>query len=113
LLLSFILPILGYRWYIEPNGARDETVEHVASDFGLAIEGQDAPTFGRTRDRFSHIDYLRHALLKLSYGFMFDRPPTTMVSTCAEYDCPAVNPTSTRKPPLNIATARLNQSKRC
>src|SRR5690242_8950676 len=41
LLLSFMLPIFGYRWYIDPNGARDEVVQHVASDFGLPIEGQD------------------------------------------------------------------------
>src|SRR4051812_17798630 len=70
LLLSFTLPIHGYRWYIEPNGARDEVVEHVANDFGLPIEGQDPKSQGRLRDRFSHDDYLRHALLKLVYGFM-------------------------------------------
>jgi hypothetical protein len=42
LLLSFFLPIFGYRWYIDPNGARDEVVAHVAADFALPIEGQEA-----------------------------------------------------------------------
>ncbi len=71
LLLAFVLPIFGYRWYIKPNGARDEVVEHIASDFGLPIEGQDDDQpIGRQRDRFSHDDYLRHSMLKLSYGFM-------------------------------------------
>jgi len=71
LLLSFILPILGYRWYIKPNGARDEVVAHVAGDFGIPIEGADPdePT-GRQRDKFNFSDYLRHSMLKLSLGFM-------------------------------------------
>jgi hypothetical protein len=50
LLLSFMLPIFGYRWYIDPNGARDEVVEHVATDFGLPIEGQEPGQQGRRRD---------------------------------------------------------------
>src|SRR5829696_3333291 len=33
LLLPFTLPIRRYRWYIDPNGARDEVVEHIANDF--------------------------------------------------------------------------------
>lgn len=71
LLLSFMLPILGYRWYIDPNGASDEVVEQVGSDYGLPIEGQDPGPQGRTRDRFSFHDYLYHSLLKLVYGMMF------------------------------------------
>jgi hypothetical protein len=39
LLLAFILPIRRYRWYIGPNGARDEVVEDLANDFNLPIEG--------------------------------------------------------------------------
>jgi hypothetical protein len=41
LLLAFTLPIRRYRWFINPNGARDEVVEDVANDFNLPIEGQD------------------------------------------------------------------------
>jgi hypothetical protein len=30
-------PVRRTRWWIEPNGARDEVVEHVAADMGLPI----------------------------------------------------------------------------
>jgi hypothetical protein len=53
LLLAFTLPIRRYRWYIDPNGARDEVVEDVANDFNLPIEGQDPKPITRRRDRFS------------------------------------------------------------
>src|SRR5664279_1651913 len=71
LLLAFLLPIMGYRWYIDPNGARDEVVQHVATDFGLPIKGQEPDSSGRIRDRFSHEDYLRHSMLKVIFGVMF------------------------------------------
>jgi hypothetical protein len=71
LLLAFTLPIRRYRWYIEPNGARDQVVEWVAHNLSLPIAGQeDAPT-GRRRDRFSHDRHLFHALLNLPFGHMY------------------------------------------
>jgi hypothetical protein len=39
LLLAFTLLIRRYRWYIGPNGARDEVMEDLANDFNLPIEG--------------------------------------------------------------------------
>jgi hypothetical protein len=71
LLLAFTLPIRRYRWFIAPNGARDEVVEDVAANLSLPIEGQDDAPIGRRRDRFSHDRHLFHALLNLVYGFMF------------------------------------------
>jgi hypothetical protein len=71
LLLAFTLPIRHYRWYIAPNGARDEVVEDVANDFNLPIEGQDPKPVSRRRDRFSHDRHLFHALLMLTWGSMF------------------------------------------
>src|SRR6476620_9237814 len=47
LMLAFMLPIFGYRWYVDPNGAADQVVEHVAGDFNLPIEGQDPKPTGR------------------------------------------------------------------
>src|SRR5215218_2202444 len=41
LLLAFTLPIRRFGWFIDPNGARDKVVEHVASDLNLPIEGQE------------------------------------------------------------------------
>jgi hypothetical protein len=71
LLLAFTLPIRRYRWYVEPNGARDQVVEWVAHNLSLPIAGQeDAPT-GRRRDRFSHDRHLFHALLNLPFGHMY------------------------------------------
>jgi hypothetical protein len=61
LLLAFTLPIRRYRWSIEPNGARDEVVEAVASDLSLPISGQDDAPVGRRRYRFSHDRHLYHA----------------------------------------------------
>src|SRR5829696_7852727 len=74
LLLAFTLPIRRYRWFIDPNGARDEVVEDVANDFNLPIEGQDPKTATRRRDRFSHDRHLFHALLMITFGnMMFDQ----------------------------------------
>jgi hypothetical protein len=71
LLLAFTLPIRRYGWCIDPNGARDEVVEHIADDLNLPIEGQDPKPSSRRRDRFSHDRHLFHALLNLVYGHMF------------------------------------------
>jgi hypothetical protein len=73
LLLAFTLPIRRYRWYIAPNGARDQVVEDVANDFNLPIEGQDPKPIARRRDRFSHDRHLFHALLMLPYGHCVDQ----------------------------------------
>lgn len=65
-------PILSTRWWIEPAGSRDEVAEFVARDLGLPLAGaDDPPPAPRTRDRFSWLEYLRHALLMLPFGFMY------------------------------------------
>jgi hypothetical protein len=74
LLLGFTLPIRRYRWYISPNGARDEVVEDIANDFNLPIERHDARPVTRRRDRFSHDRHLLHALLMLTWGSMYFCP---------------------------------------
>jgi hypothetical protein len=69
LYLGTTLPIRRYRWYIDPNDARDQVVQDVADDFGLPIL-DGTPPKGRLRDRFSHDDHLRTALLSpCRYGF--------------------------------------------
>lgn len=64
------LPIMATRWRIDPNGARDEVTERVASDLGLAIVGQDEPPPRRTAGRFSWRRHLNYAMLNLRYGHM-------------------------------------------
>jgi hypothetical protein len=71
LLLGTMLPIRRYRWSIDPNGARDEVVEHVARNFNLPITGETAPPpvpRSEARNRFSHDRHLAHALRALVYG---------------------------------------------
>ena len=66
------LPIRRFKWHIIPNGASDRTVEELAEDLGLPIEGDDGPrNRARSRGRFSHDRHLRHALLQLIFGHMF------------------------------------------
>ena len=68
------LPIQRTVWSIDPNGARDEVVQHVAGDLGLPIKGGGAVPTLRTRDRFSWFDHLRLALLMLPFGHsMFEQ----------------------------------------
>lgn len=64
-------PVRRTAWRIEPNGAPDHVVEHVALDLGLPIKGREDLAPGRLRDRFSWNDHLRHALLMLRYGHIF------------------------------------------
>jgi hypothetical protein len=69
-LRAVTFPVRSTKWRIEPNGARDDVVEHVARDLGLPIKGREDIAPGRMRDRFSWDDHLRHALLKLVFGHM-------------------------------------------
>lgn len=63
------LPIRRTPWRIDPNGARDEVTEFVASNLGLPIVGEDGtkPT-ARTKDRFSWRKHLQTSLLFLAFG---------------------------------------------
>lgn len=66
------LPVRRTPWRIDPAGARDEVVEHVAQDLGLPIMGQaELPAPPRIRDRFSWSEHLRMALLMLPFGHSY------------------------------------------
>jgi len=41
LLTGAIWPLLRMKWYIDPNGAPDEMVEHISKDYNLPIGDQD------------------------------------------------------------------------
>lgn len=71
---AITLPVIRTGWRIDPNGARDEVVQHVADDLRLPILGLDeadkAPK-KRNRGRFSWTEHVRLALLMCQYGHMF------------------------------------------
>jgi len=43
LLTGAIWPLLRMSWFINPNGAKDEIVQHVSADYNLPIEDPQAP----------------------------------------------------------------------
>lgn len=65
------LPVRRTQWRIDPNGARDEVVEHVADDLNLPIVGEGKRPIKRRRDRFNWREHVRMALLELVYGHSF------------------------------------------
>lgn len=67
-------PILRTRWYIDGDGCDPQVTRHVADDFGLPARGAEDLRPLRTRDRFSWIEHLSHALLMLNYGHQFFQP---------------------------------------
>ena len=69
-LRAVTLPVRRTTWRVDPNGARDEVVDQIASDLGLPIVGvTEQPT--RSRVRFSWPAHLRMALLMLPFGHMY------------------------------------------
>ncbi len=74
---SVTMPVMRFRWDLDPNGARDEIVEQTATDFGVPILGSNDPA-PRSRRRFKHRDHLEHSVLALWHGFMmFEQVPDT------------------------------------
>lgn len=67
------LPICGATWYIDPDGARDEVVEHVSKDLGLRIQGADEPPKRNRREgRFNWVQHLNWGVgLSHRYGHMY------------------------------------------
>lgn len=68
-LQALSLPVRRTDWRIDPNGARDEVVDLIATDLGLRVIGADEslPT-QRQRNAFSWSEHLRLALKCLQYG---------------------------------------------
>ena len=68
-LQALSLPVRRTAWRIDPNGARPEVVERVATDLGLRVVGADEnqPT-PRMKGRISWSEHLRQALTYLRFG---------------------------------------------
>lgn len=65
------LPIRRFRWMIDPNGAADEVVDHIAQDLGLPVRGQEPGSVGRRKKRFVHDKHLETALRGLQFGHYY------------------------------------------
>lgn len=78
MLQAIYLAVRTTKWWIEPNGARDEVVAHVAADLGLPVRGADeAQPTPRSRGRFSWNRHLQLALRYLQFGHqVFERTYT-------------------------------------
>lgn len=69
-LRALTLPIRAARRHLDPNGAPDEVVQHVASDLGVRVLGGPEYVPPRSRGRFSLDEHVRLSLLSLVYGHM-------------------------------------------
>lgn len=65
------LTLRRYRWCIDPRDADPAVAQRMAEDLNLPLLGEKPRAPKRTKDRFSHDDHLRHALLAALYGFYF------------------------------------------
>jgi hypothetical protein len=99
LLTGATWPLMRMRWFLDPNGAKDEIVQKLSTDLNLPIEKEQppdpnmlnvplglngqpppgsVPTKGpdpefhqrRTQNRFKFLDHLETALDAIAYGFM-------------------------------------------
>ncbi len=69
ILQAISLPIRLTSWRIDPAGASDEVVRHVAEDLGLPIMGDDdSRPMRRSKGRFSWGVHLQQALTYLQFG---------------------------------------------
>ncbi len=71
LMFGLIMPILRYKWLIDPNGAPDEAVQGIATDLNLDIKNEEPLPRRRRKKRFDFYQHLQDAFLALRYGHYF------------------------------------------
>ncbi len=67
---AYVLPIRSATWAVDPAGCRDEVVQLVADDLGLAVLGADDDPGPARRRGVKWSQHLRLALLHLVFGHM-------------------------------------------
>jgi len=71
---AYFRPILRATWVLDPEGCRDEVVQHVSDDLGMQILGADAKPGPARRRGVIWQRHLRDALPYLVFGHMpFER----------------------------------------
>lgn len=72
LLKAVMLPIRRASWWVNPNGAADDVVAHVAGDLRMRVLGDDPnKPLGGVGGRVSWDEHLTQALRSLQFGHMF------------------------------------------
>lgn len=72
LLRAVMLPIRRASWWVNPNGAPEDVVSHVAGDLRMRVLGDDPNSpLGSTTGRVSWDEHLGQALRCLQFGHMF------------------------------------------
>jgi hypothetical protein len=72
LMRGTVLPLTRFRYWLDPNGASDTTVQALSRELKLPIKGrEDEFSLGRTRNRFTWARHLPIALKALTYGHYF------------------------------------------
>ncbi len=72
LLRAVMLPIRRASWWINPNGAPEDVVSHVAGDLRMRVLGDDPNSpLGSPTGRVSWDEHLGQALRSLQFGHMF------------------------------------------
>lgn len=72
LLKAVILPIRRASWWVNPNGADDDVVAHVANDLRMRVLGDDPNSpIASASGRVSWDEHLAQALRALQFGHMF------------------------------------------
>jgi len=88
LLTGAIWPLLRMKWYIKPNGAKEEAVDKMSKDLNLPVEDPTDPppvpdpltgvlppkpedefNQRRSQNRFNFLQHLEEALEAIAYGF--------------------------------------------
>lgn len=72
LMRGTVLPLTRFRYYLEPNGASDTTLQALSKELKLPIKGrEDEFSLGRTRNRFTWGRHLPVLLKALTYGHYY------------------------------------------
>jgi hypothetical protein len=67
-LSAYLLPLIRATWMVDPAGCRDEVVQRVADDLGIAVKGTDTPPGPARRRGVIWQRHLRDALKYLTFG---------------------------------------------
>lgn len=66
------LPVRGFQWMVDPNGAPAETVNRISENYGLPIKGRRRNSRrARRRNRFQFDKHVTDALRALVYGHYY------------------------------------------